>query len=90
MTLSNYIANIVSNTIQSPKVAAAVSTATTASGVGTWFDWIDRDIGTIASIFGIILSLVLIIIHIRKDSRDKKIHDLKVELIIKQLEATPE
>ena len=84
--MREYIQQIATSTIQNQKVAAAVSTATTASGFGTWMEWIDRDIGTIASIFGIILSLVLIVIHIKKDSRDKKIHTLKIELMIKQLD----
>jgi hypothetical protein len=50
----------------SPKVAGSVSALTTGSGVGTVFDLIPNDIGKLATLIGIILSLVLIYTHWRR------------------------
>ena len=47
----------------SPKVAACVSGATTASGLGTILEWIPDDIGKLATLIGICLSAVLIYSH---------------------------
>lgn len=51
---------------QNDKVAATVAAVTTSSGAATWFQWIPSDIGKIATLAGILLSLVLIYTHWRK------------------------
>lgn len=52
--------------MQNDKVAATVAAVTTSTGTATWFDWIPGDIGKIATLVGIVLSLVLIVTHWRK------------------------
>lgn len=49
-----------------PKVASTVSAVTTGTGVGTVLDWIPDGIGKLATLVGIVLSLVLIYTHWRK------------------------
>lgn len=51
---------------QNPKVAHIVAASTAAAGVGTWFAWIPDDIGKLASLLGVILSTILIVVHGRK------------------------
>ena len=58
--------------IHSPKVAAAVSAATTGTGLGSVLDLIPNDIGKLATLVGIILSVVLIRIHLLELSMLKK------------------
>ena len=63
----NLLRQLVQELIQiatSPKVATGVVAGTTSSGVGTWLDWIPNDIGKLASLVGIVLSIVLIAVHV--------------------------
>jgi hypothetical protein len=57
---------IFQTTIQSPKVGAGTAITTTGTGIGTIFDYIPDDIGKLATLIGIVLSLVLIRIHLVK------------------------
>ena len=59
MSVSEQLASLAA----SPKVAGAVSAATAATGVGTWIDWIPDEIGKLATLVGILLSLLLIYSH---------------------------
>lgn len=56
--------NAIMDLILSPKTGTAVSTATTGSGLGTLLDLIPNDIGKLATLVGILLSIVLIYAHI--------------------------
>lgn len=49
-----------------PKIASTVSAATTTTGLGTFLDLIPNEIGKLATLVGIVLSLVLIYTHWRK------------------------
>lgn len=60
------VRNAVEQVATSPKIAGAVSAVTTGSGVGTILDVIPDDIGKLATLIGIILSLVLIYTHWRR------------------------
>ena len=51
--------------IHNPKFAAAVSAATTTTGAGTIFDWIPDDIGKLATLVGLLLSILLIRVHLK-------------------------
>lgn len=68
--------------LENTKVAATVATGTTASGVSSLLDIIPDDIGKLATLVGIALSMVLIYFHIRKGRLEKK----KLELEIRKLE----
>lgn len=71
---------------QNPKVASAVSTITTGTGIGTFLDWIPNDIGKLATLVGICLSMVLIYTHLRKGRIEYKKTQLEI-LILKEKEA---
>jgi hypothetical protein len=71
-------------TIQNPKVGYSVSAATTASGLG-FLSWIPNDIGKLATVIGIVLSVVLIISHIRKMAADRERHNLEIKKLKREL-----
>ncbi len=80
--MKNLLAEIVTNASQNKPVAFVISTVTTSgAGVGTYLDKIPFMIGVIATTLGAILSLVLIVTHIFKMSRDKKEHMLRIEIL---------
>lgn len=49
---------------ENPKVASGAAAMTTGTGIGTFLDWIPNDIGKLATLVGIILSVVLIRVHL--------------------------
>ena len=67
--------------IQDIKLAAMVSASTTSVGFGLIFDWIPNDIGKLASLIGIVLSIVLICFHLRKGRIETKKAKLEIELL---------
>lgn len=70
----------------SPKVASTVSVATTASGVGTLFEWFPLTLAEISMSIGAILSLVLIVIHIIKCVREGQEHKLRMKKLRKEMD----
>ena len=82
MSLKNYIQELA----QDIKVALGVGTATTSTGTATVLDWIPNDIGKLASLVGIALSVVLIYTHFRR-SRLTDIEYKKTLLEIEILKA---
>lgn len=68
-----------------PKVASGVSAMTTGTGLGTLLDWIPNDIGKLATVVGIVLSMVLIYSHWRKGRIEYKKTQLEI-LILKEKE----
>lgn len=52
--------------LASPKMGASVAASTTAAGISTWVDLIPDDIGKVATLVGICLSLVYIFTTVRK------------------------
>lgn len=75
---------IISELASNPKVASAVSAATTATGLGTILDWIPNDIGKLATVAGIILSSVLIYTHWRKGQIEYKKTQLEIEILMEK------
>ena len=71
---------------QNPKVASAVSTVTTGTGLGTFLDVIPNDIGKLATLVGIVLSSVLIYTHWRKGRIEYEKTQLEI-LVLKEKEA---
>lgn len=69
-----------------PKVAGTVSAATTGSGLGTVLDLIPNEIGKLATLVGIILSLVLIYTHWRRGRIEYAKTQLEI-MILKEKEA---
>ncbi len=71
---------------QNPKIASAVSTVTTGTGLGTFLDLIPNDIGKLATLVGIVLSSVLIYTHWRKGRIEYEKTQLEI-LVLKEKEA---
>lgn len=65
---------------QSTEVASVVSALTTITGLGTILDVIPEGIGKLATLVGIVLSVVLIYTHLRRDHLDHK--KTKLEILI--------
>lgn len=65
--------------IESPRLAHAVAAGTTATGVGTFMDWIRQDIGFMAACAGLCLTVLLIILHASKGWFE--IRKLRLDLI---------
>lgn len=80
--------HLLSDVVQSPKVAATVSTVTTGSGIATFLNLIPADIGKLATVVGIILSLILIVSHLVKSYRDGKKHEIEMEILKRTLETS--
>ncbi len=67
------------NFIADGRFGAIVATGTTGAGTATWMSWIPEDIGKIATLAGILLSLVLIVVHLNKMRYDSKKARLEIE-----------
>lgn len=73
------------NLINDARVAGVVSTTTMGSGMGVILDLIPNDIGKLATVVGIVLSLVLIFTHLRKGFIERKKIQLEIELLKNKL-----
>ena len=76
---------------QNPKIAHGSALATIGTGSATVASWIPANIGTIASLFGMILTATLFVVNIRKEKRDAELFELEKErlrLQIKRYEDT--
>lgn len=68
------------NYIADGKVGAGVAAGTTGSGLmTTWLSFIPDEIGKVATVTGIILSLVLIVVHLQKMRYDSRKARLEIE-----------
>ncbi len=79
------VKDLLEQVTQSPKAAAAVSAATTGTGLGTFLDYIPSDIGKLATLVGIILSSVLIRTHWRRGKIEMEKGRLEIDLLRAQL-----
>ena len=70
--------------VVSGKVGAAVSAATTGTGLGTVLDWIPPEIGKLATLVGIVLSLVLIYTHWRRGKSEYEKTMLEIAILKQQ------
>ena len=55
----------ITSALQSTQTSTVVAVATTGTGLGTILNLIPDDIGKLATVIGILLSLVLIYVHIQ-------------------------
>ena len=68
------------NFIADGRVATVVATGTTGTGLmTTWLDWLPDDIGKLATVTGIVLSLVLIVVHLSKMRYESRKAKLEIE-----------
>lgn len=73
--------NIATELAQNDKVATGVAAVTTSSGAATWFNWIPSDIGKVATVVGILLSLVLIYTHWRKGRAEHRKIMMEIDVL---------
>jgi hypothetical protein len=76
------IINSVQEIAQNPKTALAVTSITTVSGFIQWFE---ANISLMSGIVGLTGSIILVVIQIKRNSREKKEHELDVKLKEKEL-----
>jgi len=72
--------------VANPKIASGVSAMTTGTVLGTFLALIPDDIGKLATLVGVILSLVLIYTHWRKGRIEYQKAQLEI-LILEEKEA---
>jgi hypothetical protein len=72
--------------MEGPKTAVAVSLSTATTGGLQWFDLIPDDIGKLASFVGVVLTIVLIVNHIRRGNLE--VRKLRAELRRLEIETT--
>ena len=63
------------------RIAGPIATLTTTTGVAEWLNWIPNDIGKLATLVGILLSLVLIGTHLTRAVLDYRRHRAKMDAI---------
>lgn len=73
--------------LSDPKAAATVSAATTASGVSTWFDLIPNDIGKLATVVGMFLSIILITYWAQKTYFEVRRNNIELRKLEKEEDA---
>lgn len=71
------------------RIGATVSTITTGSGLGVILDLIPDDIGKLATVVGIVLSVVLIFTHLRRGYIENKKIMIEVEILKAKLPLLP-
>ena len=72
--------------LSSPKTAISTAAATTSTGLGTMWDWIPADIGSVAALAGFLLTCLLAYINWRKWELDQ----IKIQLEIDALKRAAE
>ena len=73
--------------VEGTKSAVITSAGTVGISVGTILDYIPDSIGKLGAIVGVILSIVLIVIHIRRHKLDVRKADLEAELLRLQIKS---
>ena len=69
-----------------PKAGALKAGGTISTGLGSWLNYIPDDIGKFATLVGIVLSTVMIVMYIKKISQDAKESALREQILQEQLE----
>lgn len=74
------------NFLHDVKVGVTTAAGTIGTGLATALNWIPDDIGKLATLVGIILSVVLIWNHWRKGRNEERKNRLEIEMLELQLE----
>jgi len=72
--------------VENTKIAVTTASGTAVTGLGSILDLIPDEIGKLASVVGIVLSVVLIYTHWRKGRADVEKTRLEVELLKRQID----
>ena len=73
------------NILDSQPTSYVVSASTTVTGLSTWLNLIPSEIGKLATVVGIILSITLIVMHVRKMRQEARESALREEILREQL-----
>lgn len=73
------------NILDSQPASIAVASGTTVTGLSTWLNLIPSEIGKLATVVGIILSITLIVMHVRKMRQEARESALREEILREQL-----
>lgn len=76
----------INHAMHSIKLAWTSAITTLGVGLGTIMDFIPDDIGKLASVFGIILTVILIVNHWGMGKLNRKKARLENELLIREIE----
>lgn len=77
------------NFIADNRTSGSVAAATVVSGAGQWMNWVPDDIGKLATLLGVILTIVMIAVQVNKviwDNKKNKNFLIEQELRIKKME----
>ena len=85
--MKNIAGQVATDVVQNQKIAAAVATTTTGSGIlTTYLEMIPSDVGKIATLAGICLSIIVAITTLIRHRKQMRIMDLDEKLKLKELE----
>ena len=73
------------NILDSHGPSYVVAGSTTATGLSTWLNLIPTEIGKLATVVGIILSITLIVMHVRKMRQEARESALREAILEEQL-----
>lgn len=71
--------------LDSQPASYVVAGSTTATGLSTWLNLIPSEIGKLATVVGIILSITLIVMHVRKMRQEARESALREAILEEQL-----
>lgn len=71
--------------LDSQPASYVVASGTTGTGLATWLNLIPNEIGKLATLVGIVLSVVLIVMHIRKMRQEARESALRESILSEQL-----
>jgi len=83
--LKSIVTQAAIDVIQSPRTAWGVFTATIGTGISTVIQAIPEDIGKAGTLLGIIGSLIVLYIQIKRHKNQEVIHQLKKAVLEKEL-----
>lgn len=64
--------------LTSTKTGYTVGGLTSSTGMATWLDWIPNEIGKLATLVGIFVSLIVIVAHVRKMRQESRESEQRV------------
>jgi hypothetical protein len=73
------------NILDSQPASIVVASGTTVTGLSTWLNLIPSEIGKLATVVGIVLSITLIVMHVRKMRQEARESALREEILREQL-----
>lgn len=70
---------MIAEQLQSQKTGAIVAAGTTSTGAASLLGWIPEEITKLSALVGVVLAIVMIIIHVTKEARERQESRLRVQ-----------